>query len=99
MSQATLAFKVRKNRRPATKKESTKESHDETQTITRKYPRRTRKVVPSVTFTAVPLSEDNPVLKEIKPVLKEIKPVLKENVTCIQDKSPGKRLCIEPPGV
>ena len=76
MSQATLAFKVRKSRPQPTKE--CKES------LVRSYPKRNRNAAPAITFTAVPLTENNPVLKE--------------NVSYTREKSPGKRLCLEPPG-
>ena len=94
MSQTTLAYRVRKSRPQTTKTDQV-----------RSYPKRERKPTPSnptVTFSAVPLENDDPVLKPLNDVTRKknvgVKLKNKKNLSEKCEKSPGKRLCIEPPG-
>ncbi|KAL5263018.1 hypothetical protein ACHWQZ_G008433 [Mnemiopsis leidyi] len=93
MSQTTLTYRVRKSRPQTTKTDQV-----------RNYPKRERKQTPSnpsVTFTAVPLKNGDPVLKPLDDVTRKenvgVKQRCKEDVFERCEKSPGKRLCIEPP--
>ena len=97
MSQTTLAYRVRRSRPQTSKTEQV-----------RSYPKRERKPTPPVvSFAAVPLDKDDPVLKPLGEVKskenvgakqrsKQSEGGEKTKISC--EKSPGKRLCIEPPG-
>ena len=99
MSQSTLAYRVRRTRPQPSKTEPA-----------RSYPKRERKQTPTVLFTAVPLHNDDPVLQPLHnddPVLQPLENRTEKDSLSLSlgvgnsapsEKSPGKRLCIDPPG-